>query len=191
LAAASELGQVATALASDLQAPAVRAAENRQRRLGSIAMVALGAIVSCMVLQHRLMEPDSDVSDLRTDGPFRTTIAADGSFQLGAAVGAFRRGEAFGWTNSFCVAPETVLLMQVRLVHMADNRVLLYQERNLPADAHGCSSATWNVVLPPDAPPGRYHLQRFLMLTPATGAPRNHTLPSLEVNVAVLQQKPH
>ena len=151
-------------------------------------MIAVGVVGSWLVLQRRLAEPPTNMSALHTDGPFRSILGADGTSQLGAAVKAVYRGEAFGWASSFCVAPETRLLMQVRLVHVADNRVLLYRERDLPADGRGCSSAAWSLVLPADAPPGHYQLQRFLMLTPMNDMPRVQTLPAIEMDVQAAQE---
>ena len=150
----------------------------------SMAMVALGFIGSVLVVQQRLRDRGDDMTGLRTEGPFRATVAADGTVQQGVAVQALHRGEAFGWSSSFCTSTQTGMLMQVRMVHLADNRVLLYRERALPADARGCSSAPWNIVLPPDTPPGRYQVQRFLLLTPIDGAARTHTLPPLTLDVS-------
>ncbi len=142
-------------------------------------MIALGAIAACLVLQQRLAQTGPDMSD----GPYRALRAPDGSVQLGPPVRAFHRGEAFGWAGSFCIAPHTAMLLQARLVNLADNRVLLYRERSIPADARGCGSASWEIELPPDTPPGRYQLQRYLLLTPQTGAPGTRALPPLAVDV--------
>jgi hypothetical protein len=142
-------------------------------------MFALGAIATCLVLQQRLAQREADIAD----GPYRAALAPDGSVQLGPPVRALHRGEAFGWAGSFCVAPHTAMLLQARLINLADNRVLLYRERDLSADARGCGSAGWEIALPPDTPPGRYQLQRYLLLTPPAEPPSTRTLPPLAVTV--------
>ncbi len=142
-------------------------------------MIALGVVATCLTLQQRLAPADPDMSD----GPYRASLGSDGALQLGPPVRAFHRGEAFGWAGSFCVTPQTAMLLQARLVNLADNRVLLYRERDVPADARGCGSASWDIVLPADTPPGHYQLQRYLLLTPPGAAPSTRTLPPLAVDV--------
>ncbi len=160
-------------------APPPQHTERNRRRAGGAAMIALGAVATCMVLQQRINPARPDMAG----GPYRATIAPDGSVQLGPPARAFHRGEAFGWAGSFCVPPQTAMLLQARLVNLADNRVLLYRERDVPADARGCGSASWDIALPPDTPPGHYQLQRALLLTPSAAAPSTRTLPPLAVEV--------
>ena len=147
------------------------------------AVVALGATGLGLVVQQRLDRGREGMWLEHTEGPFRATVRVDGTAELGAAFTALQRGEAFGWAGTLCTAPDTGMLMQARLVRLSDNAVLLYRERSLPADARGCSSAVWDIVLPADTPPGRYQVQRFVLLTPRAAPPFTRTLPPLSLDV--------
>ncbi len=146
-------------------------------------MLALGAVAAALVLQQRLTEAVPAMTALRDAGPFRATVTVNGTPQLGAAVQALRRGEAFGWAGSLCAAPDTALLIEARLIRAASGELVLSRARDLPPDARGCASDAWDIVLPPDLPPGRYSLQRTLILTPPAGAPVPRALPPLAVTV--------
>ena len=146
-------------------------------------MLAVGLVGAGLVAQQYLTAKHDDLRYEHTDGPFPATTSADGSIRLGATVQAFHRGDSFGWASSFCALPHAGLLLQARLVSLVDNEVLLYRERMVDADAMGCSASRWNIALPADMPPGRYQLQRFLLLTPKSAAPRIVHLPPLAVEV--------
>lgn len=158
-------------------------AEQRQRRIAAVAMLALGAIAMVMTVQQNLPKLVGRTDPAHGDGPFRATVAVDGTWQLGAAVTALHRGEAIAWLGSFCVAPTSAALFQARLIDLADQRVVLMRSRDLVRDAQGCGSAAWDIVLPADLPPGRYQLQRSLSVTQAGGLPVTRALPPLAVTV--------
>jgi hypothetical protein len=146
-------------------------------------MAALGAVALGLVAQQRMARTATSLTEMHSAGPLRASIAADGDVQLGGAVQALPRSQALGWLASFCVAPGGTALLQVLLRRADDPRVLFSRARVLGLDASGCASAAWAISLPPDIAPGRYLIERNLLLTPAAGAPAARALPAMFVSV--------
>jgi hypothetical protein len=146
-------------------------------------MAALGAVALGLVAQQHMVRTATSLTQVHSTGPLRASIAPDDAVQLGAAVQALHRGQAIGWLASFCVAPGGTALLQVLLRRADDPGVLLSRARAVGLDASGCASAAWAISLPQAIAPGRYLIERSLLLTPAAGAPAARALPAMFVSV--------
>lgn len=159
------------------------AGEARQRAITSATMIALGVLAAFFMLQDRFFDPKDLMTYEKTDGPFAATVANDNAVALGPAITSLRRGGTFGWVTTLCLASEVAMTAQLRLVHIPDKRTILYQDRSYAPNTRVCGPRTQAQQVPPDAPLGRYELQRSLILLPGSGSPRSETLPPISLEV--------
>ena len=158
-------------------------ADAHQRRLGLAAMLGLGVVGLGLTVQQ-YVSATCVVTALRTDGPFR---ARPGAMVHEAAPGTgFAPGEIALWHSSFCTSPHMRLVAQARLLNMSGGAVLVYNEAALLPDEQGCTLADGQITIPSNAPPGRYQVQRFVLVTPPSGVPSVRTLPPLTLTVQAL-----
>lgn len=150
----------------------------------SALLILAFALAAFYLVRGQAFDPANLMTYSRTDGPFLAARGPNGAIEVGTAVTRARAGETIGWISTLCLSPGVTELAQVRLVHVGDERVILYTETNWEPGQRSCGPVRAAITLPADLAPGSYEIRRTLLLTPARGAPRSVDLPAVRLEVA-------
>jgi hypothetical protein len=163
------------------------------RRVALVLMaVALMGPAAVTLLRETAMDP-THLADFRgQSGPYEALPAPGGGFEPGAARAEFAPGERFAWISDICVRAGVSTYGIVRFRRMVDEAIVAAKTVAHPGGSRGCGPAVGDFVVPEDAAPGGYALERETVLSSPSGgsSPRRYQFPPIGVEVVAKRSSP-